>query len=58
MSNAAQLRAHGASQHYDHLLKLLLIGDSGARAREARRGEATRDELRARVTEARTNRDD
>ena len=43
MSNAAQLRAHGASMHYDHLLKLLLIGDSGARAR---------------VTEARTNRDD
>ena len=39
MSNAAQLRAHGASQHYDHLLKLLLIGDSGARAREARRGD-------------------
>jgi hypothetical protein len=45
MSNAAQLRAHSASQHYDHLLKLLLIGDSGARAREARRGEARRREM-------------
>ena len=46
MSNDAQMRAQGASQHYDHLLKLLLIGDSGARAREARRGEARRGDER------------
>jgi len=33
-SQAAMLRAGGASVHYDHLLKLLLIGDSGACARD------------------------
>lgn len=33
-SQAAMLRTGAASVHYDHLLKLLLIGDSGACARE------------------------
>ena len=34
-SQAAMLRTGAASVHYDHLLKLLLIGDSGACARDA-----------------------
>ena len=33
-SQAAMLRTGAASVHYDHLLKLLLIGDSGACARD------------------------
>ena len=32
-SQAAMLRTGATSVHYDHLLKLLLIGDSGACAR-------------------------
>lgn len=33
-SQSAMLRTGAASVHYDHLLKLLLIGDSGACARD------------------------